>query len=139
MTSIPSVNLTPWISFGPDRPRKPQVHRACAAASLRLLNRAPNQDPAWRVYCRYGRAVESLSRHPATGNGGKGEAPTKTRHIKLASRRVHLRPGPPTRVAGVGWSRAQLVRIIALEYSFEPNRLVLRRNIASRLHLENHG
>jgi len=39
--------------------------------------------------------VESLSRHPPTGNGGKGEAPTKTRHIKLAGRRVRLRPGPP--------------------------------------------
>jgi hypothetical protein len=46
---------------------------------------------------------------------------------------------PPARAAGVDWSKAQLVTVFSIEYSFEPSHLVLRRNTAYRLHLENHG
>jgi uncharacterized cupredoxin-like copper-binding protein len=45
----------------------------------------------------------------------------------------------PARAAGVDWSKAQLVTITTVEYAFEPNHLVLRRDIPYRLHVENHG
>jgi uncharacterized cupredoxin-like copper-binding protein len=45
----------------------------------------------------------------------------------------------PARAAGVDWSRAHLVTLTTLEYAFEPNHLILRRDVAYRLHLENHG
>jgi uncharacterized cupredoxin-like copper-binding protein len=46
---------------------------------------------------------------------------------------------PPARAAGIDWSKAQLVTLTAVEYAFEPNHLILRRDIAYRLHVENHG
>jgi uncharacterized cupredoxin-like copper-binding protein len=46
---------------------------------------------------------------------------------------------PPTQAAGVDWSTAQLVTLVTVEYAFEPNHLILRRDIAYRLHVENHG
>ena len=45
----------------------------------------------------------------------------------------------PAQAAGVDWSRSRLVTITTVEYTFEPNHLILRRGIAYRLHLENHG
>jgi uncharacterized cupredoxin-like copper-binding protein len=39
----------------------------------------------------------------------------------------------------VDWSRAQLVELVAVEYSFEPNHLVFRHDRPYRLHVENHG
>ena len=44
-----------------------------------------------------------------------------------------------TQAAGVDWSKAQLVTLTAVEYSFEPNHLTLRRDMAYRLHVINHG
>jgi uncharacterized cupredoxin-like copper-binding protein len=46
---------------------------------------------------------------------------------------------PLARAAGLDWSKAQLVTVVAVEYGFEPNHLVLRRNTAYRLHVENRG
>jgi uncharacterized cupredoxin-like copper-binding protein len=46
---------------------------------------------------------------------------------------------PPARAAAVDWSKAQLVTITTVEYAFEPNHLILRRDIPYRLHVENHG
>ena len=46
---------------------------------------------------------------------------------------------PPAPAAGVDWSKAQLVTLTTVEYAFEPNHLILRRDIAYRLHVENHG
>jgi uncharacterized cupredoxin-like copper-binding protein len=45
----------------------------------------------------------------------------------------------PARAAEVDWSTAQLVSLTTVEYAFEPSHLVFRRNIAYRLHMENHG
>jgi len=45
----------------------------------------------------------------------------------------------PARAAGVDWSKARLVTLTTVEYSFEPNHLFLRRDIVYRLHVENHG
>ena len=46
---------------------------------------------------------------------------------------------PQARAAGVDWSKAQLVTMTTIEYAFEPNHLILSRDIAYRLHVENHG
>jgi uncharacterized cupredoxin-like copper-binding protein len=46
---------------------------------------------------------------------------------------------PPARAAEVDWSKAQLVALTTVEYAFEPNHLILRRETAYRLHVENHG
>ena len=46
---------------------------------------------------------------------------------------------PPARAAGIDWSKAQLVTLTTVEYAFEPNHLILRREIAYRLHVENPG
>ena len=46
---------------------------------------------------------------------------------------------PQARAAWVDWSRAQLVTMTTIEYAFEPNHLMLRRDIAYRLHVANHG
>jgi len=35
--------------------------------------------------------------------------------------------------------RPQLVTLTTVEYAFEPNHLILRRDTAYRLHVENHG
>ena len=48
-------------------------------------------------------------------------------------------PIPPARAAEVDWSKAQLVTITAVEYAFEPNHLIFRRDIPYRLRVENHG
>ena len=45
----------------------------------------------------------------------------------------------PAQAAEVDWSKAQLVTLTTVEYAFEPNHLILRRDIAYRLHVENHG
>jgi len=45
----------------------------------------------------------------------------------------------PARAAGVDWSKARLVTLTTVEYAFQPNHLILRRDIAYRLHVENHG
>jgi uncharacterized cupredoxin-like copper-binding protein len=45
----------------------------------------------------------------------------------------------PARAAGLDWSRAQLVKLTTVEYAFEPNHLLLRRDTAYRLHVENYG
>jgi len=41
--------------------------------------------------------------------------------------------------AELDWSRAEPVTLITVEYAFEPNHLVLRRDIPYRLHIENDG
>ena len=46
---------------------------------------------------------------------------------------------PQARAAGVDWSKAQLVTMTTIEYAFEPKHLILSRDIAYRLHVENHG
>jgi uncharacterized cupredoxin-like copper-binding protein len=46
---------------------------------------------------------------------------------------------PPAQAAGVDWSKARLVTMTTVEYSFEPNHLILRLDIPYRLHVENHG
>ena len=46
---------------------------------------------------------------------------------------------PQAQAAGVDWSKAQLVTMTTIEYAFEPNHLILSRDIAYRLHVENHG
>jgi uncharacterized cupredoxin-like copper-binding protein len=46
---------------------------------------------------------------------------------------------PQAQAAGVNWSKAQLVTMTTIEYAFEPNHLILSRDIAYRLHVENHG
>ena len=46
---------------------------------------------------------------------------------------------PPTRAAGVDWSKAQLGALTTVEYAFEPNHLILHPETAYRLHVENHG
>ena len=43
------------------------------------------------------------------------------------------------RAAGVDWSQARSVTLTAVEYAFEPKHLIFRRDVAYRLHLENHG
>ena len=43
------------------------------------------------------------------------------------------------RAAGVDWSQARSVSLTAVEYAFEPKHLIFRRDVAYRLHLENHG
>jgi len=45
----------------------------------------------------------------------------------------------PARAAKVDWSNARLVTLTAVEYAFQPNHLILRHDIAYRLHVENHG
>lgn len=45
----------------------------------------------------------------------------------------------PARAAELDWSNAQLVTLTTVEYAFEPNHLVLRHDIAYRLHVENRG
>jgi len=45
----------------------------------------------------------------------------------------------PAQAADVDWSKAQLVTLTTVEYAFEPNHLILRRDTAYRLHVENHG
>jgi uncharacterized cupredoxin-like copper-binding protein len=52
---------------------------------------------------------------------------------------ISCAPIPPARTAAVDWSKAQLVTITTVEYAFEPNHLILRRDIPYRLHVENHG
>lgn len=37
------------------------------------------------------------------------------------------------------WAAAKRVTVVAVEYRFEPNHLVLRRGVAYRLHLVNRG
>ena len=39
----------------------------------------------------------------------------------------------------VDWSKAQLVRVIAVEYDFQPNHLSFHHGVPYRLHLDNHG
>ncbi len=46
---------------------------------------------------------------------------------------------PPARAAGIDWSRAEPVTLTTVEYAFEPSHLILRRDIAYRLRVENHG
>ena len=46
---------------------------------------------------------------------------------------------PAARAAEVNWLTAQPVSLTAVEYAFEPNHLILRRDTAYRLHVENHG
>ena len=46
---------------------------------------------------------------------------------------------PPARAAEVNWLTAQLVSLTTVEYAFEPSHLIFRRDIAYRLHVENHG
>jgi uncharacterized cupredoxin-like copper-binding protein len=48
-------------------------------------------------------------------------------------------PVAPARAAEVDWSKARLVTLTTVEYAFQPNHLILRRDIAYRLHVENHG
>jgi uncharacterized cupredoxin-like copper-binding protein len=43
------------------------------------------------------------------------------------------------RAAEVDWPTAQMVSMTTSEYAFQPNHLVLRRDTAYRLHIENHG
>jgi uncharacterized cupredoxin-like copper-binding protein len=45
----------------------------------------------------------------------------------------------PARAAEIDWSKAQLVTLTTVEYAFEPSHLLLRRDTAYRLHVENHG
>ena len=45
----------------------------------------------------------------------------------------------PAQAAEVDRSKAQLVTLTTVEYAFEPNHLILRRDTAYRLHVENHG
>ena len=45
----------------------------------------------------------------------------------------------PARAAEVDWSAARLVSLTTVEYTFEPNHLVFRHDVAYRLHIENHG
>ena len=45
----------------------------------------------------------------------------------------------PARAAEVDWSNARLVTLTTVEYAFEPNHLIFRRDVAYRLHVENHG
>jgi uncharacterized cupredoxin-like copper-binding protein len=48
-------------------------------------------------------------------------------------------PVAPARAAEVDWSKARPVTLTTVEYAFQPNHLILRRDIAYRLHVENHG
>jgi uncharacterized cupredoxin-like copper-binding protein len=45
----------------------------------------------------------------------------------------------PSQAAEVDWSTAQPVSVTTVEYAFEPSHLDLRRGVAYRLHIENHG
>ena len=45
----------------------------------------------------------------------------------------------PARATEVDWSAAQPVSLTTVEYAFEPSHLVFRRDVAYRLHIENHG
>ena len=45
----------------------------------------------------------------------------------------------PARATEVDWSAAQPVSLTTVEYAFEPSHLVFRRDVAYRLHVENHG
>ena len=45
----------------------------------------------------------------------------------------------PARAAEVDWSAAPRVSLTTVEYAFEPSHLVFRRDVAYRLHIENHG
>ncbi|HXA70905.1 MAG TPA: cupredoxin domain-containing protein [Stellaceae bacterium] len=45
---------------------------------------------------------------------------------------------PPAPVA-IDWSKAQTVAVDLVDYRFVPDRLVFRRGVAYRLHLENKG
>ena len=47
--------------------------------------------------------------------------------------------GPPAHAADVDWSTARLVTLTAVEYAFQPSHVVLRRDTAYRLHIENRG
>jgi uncharacterized cupredoxin-like copper-binding protein len=46
---------------------------------------------------------------------------------------------PPAQAARIDWAKARLVTVIAVDYRFVPNHLVLRRAVAYRLHLVNRG
>ena len=46
---------------------------------------------------------------------------------------------PPAYAAEVDWSKAQPVTITTVEYAFQPNHLVLRRDTAYRLRVEDRG
>jgi uncharacterized cupredoxin-like copper-binding protein len=41
--------------------------------------------------------------------------------------------------AAADWSQAQPAGVVTTEYRFSPDKLVFRRGVAYRLHLENHG
>lgn len=41
--------------------------------------------------------------------------------------------------AETDWSTAQPVTVVTSEYEFSPNRLVFKRGVMYRLHVENHG
>jgi len=45
----------------------------------------------------------------------------------------------PAHATEVDWSAAQPVSLTTVEYAFEPSHLVFRRDVAYRLHVENHG
>lgn len=63
--------------------------------------------------------------------------------LALALATAMLRLGVPAAMAAdaasIDWSKAQLVRVIAVEYDFKPNHLHFRHGVAYRLHLENQG
>ena len=42
-------------------------------------------------------------------------------------------------LAAADWSQAKPVTVVASEYQFAPAKLVFRRGVAYRLHIENHG
>ncbi len=41
--------------------------------------------------------------------------------------------------AAPDWSKATVLTVVLMEYSFTPNRLIFTRNLPYRLHLENRG
>ncbi len=42
-------------------------------------------------------------------------------------------------IAASDGSGAQVVRVVAAEYQFSPDKLIFKRGVAYRLHIENHG
>lgn len=44
-----------------------------------------------------------------------------------------------TRLAGIDWSKAELVTVMMADYAFTPHRLTFRYGVPTRLHLVNNG
>ncbi len=64
---------------------------------------------------------------------------TPKRLISVLACALAIAAQPARADTAVDWSKAKLVNLVTVEYSFEPRHLAFRRDKAYRLHLENHG